>query len=107
MLSLRKVSGQDEFHITCGPGPSGAEGDPLSTTAARSAVPQLRGRSWHGGPTLRVKPVALLLNLYTPWAGTGARPGVELKGRPGLFPSWPGRLPLRDPEVGASGGVGG
>lgn len=26
MLSLRKVSGQDEFHITCGPGPSGAEG---------------------------------------------------------------------------------
>lgn len=107
MLSLRKVSGQDSSTSLVGQGPQVPRGNPLPTTAARSAVPQLRGWSWHGGPTLRVKPVALLLNLYTPWAGTGARPGVELKGRLGLFPSWPGLLPLRDPEAGASGGGGG
>lgn len=42
--------------------------------------------------------MALLPNLYPPWAG--ARPGVELKGRRGLFPSGPGHF-LSGTEAGA------
>lgn len=45
------------------------------------------------GPTFRVKPVALLVNLTL-----GPGPGAELKGTPGLFPSWPGLLPPSAPE---------
>lgn len=48
--------------------------------------------------------MALLLNLCTRWAGPRARPGAELKGRLGLFPSGPGLLPLRDPEAGSQWG---
>lgn len=44
--------------------PSGAEGIlfPPFRRASRSSAAR---RSWHGGPTLRAKPGALLLNLYT------------------------------------------
>lgn len=106
MLSLRKIrAGTSSTSpwaraLRCGAGSSSHHCRQVSSSSAA-------GWSWHGGPTLRVKPVALLLNLYAPWAGTGARPEVELKGRLGLFPSWPGLLPLRDPEAGASRGVGG
>lgn len=52
--------------------------------------------------------MASLLNLYTHSLGWDrARPGVEVKGGLGLFPSWPGLLPLKDLEAAASGGVGG
>lgn len=56
------------------------------------------------GPTFRVKPVALLLNLCTHWGWDQGQAwsGTERETKP--VPSWPGLLPLSDPEAGSQQG---
>lgn len=58
------------------------EGTPLHHCLPGQQFRSCWGQSWHGGPTFRVKPVALLVNLSI---HPGARPRAELKGRLVLF----------------------
>lgn len=60
----------------------GKEGNPLHHCLPCQQFRSFWGQSWHGGPTFRVKPVALLVNLSI---HPGARPRAELKGRLVLF----------------------
>lgn len=60
----------------------GKQGNPLHHCLPGQQFLSFWGQSWHGGPTFRVKPVALLVNLSI---HPGARPRAELKGRLVLF----------------------